>query len=217
MAKLFKKKQKKSRKKFPLLVIIPIASAIFVFGLFNYNQDPEHTSLVCKDCNVILISIDTLRADHLGTYGYYRNTSPNIDKLALKSILFESAISQETWTIPSHISIFTSLYPLSHKVLGLHDFLNTDVSTLPEILKSDGYATAAFTGRGLTIEPNIGLGRGFDVYKQINYSGAKPENLKNPLHIIWTNPTLSLNGFASITAKNSFCSFIHFLPMILMW
>ena len=64
--------------------------------------------------NIILISLDTLRADHLGTYGYHRNTSPFIDAFAKESIVFEHAVVQAPNTLPSHMSIMTSLYPSFH-------------------------------------------------------------------------------------------------------
>lgn len=173
-----RKKSGKDRKApknkfFPHMIII--IAAILVLAI-SYNK-PTHSDFVCKDCNVILISIDTLRADHLSTYGYYRNTSPKIDRFGSKSILFENAISQETWTIPSHISIFTSLYPLTHRV-GINNTLAENATTLTEVLKSEGYATAAFTAWGWAIAPTTGLGRGFDIYRQINYTNASLEKLK---------------------------------------
>lgn len=171
-----KGKQKAVKNK--LILIILIALIISVLSFYNFYEQGIKENLICKDCNVILISIDTLRADHLGVYGYHRNTSPNIDEFAKKSILFENAISQETWTVPSHISVFTSLYPLSHKVIGPQDTLNKFIITLPEILKSNGYTTVSFTGGAWTISPRSGLGKGFDVYEQINYSKTELKDLK---------------------------------------
>ena len=95
--------------------------------------------------NIILISIDDLRADHLGCYGYTRNTSPNIDSFARKSILFERCYVHEPWTLPSHMSMFTSLYPITHGVCGGNDGLNPAIVTLTEVLKDEGYMTMAFT------------------------------------------------------------------------
>ena len=66
-----------------------------------------------NDFNIVLITIDTLRADHLGCYGYHRNTSPNIDKVAERGIIFKNAIAPSSWTAPSMASIMTSLYPKS--------------------------------------------------------------------------------------------------------
>jgi len=103
---------------------------------------PQH-----QNTNVILISIDTLRYDHLGCYGYQRSTSSNIDKLAKQSVLFENFIVQAYLTPVSQMSIFTSQYP---RVNGLVSFESSrqDVSliTLPRILKYYGYTNAAFLG-----------------------------------------------------------------------
>ena len=70
----------------------------------------------CSDCNVLLISIDTLRADHLHAYGYGRDTSPNIDRFAREAVLFEQNINTGGGTLPVHTSMFTSLPPLVHGV-----------------------------------------------------------------------------------------------------
>ena len=67
-----------------------------------------------RPLNVLVIAIDTLRADHLGCYGYKRSTSPMIDALASRGVLVERAVSQAPWTLPSFASIFTSLYPSQH-------------------------------------------------------------------------------------------------------
>ena len=74
-----------------------------------------------KDFNIVLITIDTLRADHLSCYGYNRNTSPNIDNIAEQGTIFANAIAPSSWTAPSMVSLFTSVYPLSHGVI--HGFV----------------------------------------------------------------------------------------------
>jgi hypothetical protein len=128
--------------------------------------------------NVVLVSIDTLRADRLGCYGYNRRpTSPVIDSLAEESVLFENYIASAPWTTPSHLSLFTSLYPSSHGVMtsftemwdGL-EFGGTSYHKLPgsrvtlaEALAEKGFATAAFTGGG-PMDPAIGFDQGFEVY-----------------------------------------------------
>jgi arylsulfatase A-like enzyme len=94
---------------------------------------------------IFLITIDTLRADHLGCYGYPRNTSPFIDSLARQGVLFEKAISQSATTCPSHASIFTGLYPSQHRVVGNGFVLDDSTTTLAEILQKQRFTTAAFT------------------------------------------------------------------------
>ncbi len=89
---------------------------LFVLLLLSSCSENETVSYKCPDCNIILISIDTLRADHLGCYGYYRNTSPFIDSIAKQGIIFTKHISQAPYTSPSHMSMFTSLYPSQHLI-----------------------------------------------------------------------------------------------------
>jgi len=96
--------------------------------------------------NVIFISVDTLRADHLGLYGYSRDTSPNLDRLAKEAVTFDRAQAPRGLTWPSLVSMLTSLYPKSSNVRRNGDLLSEEVLTLADILKGKGYATAAFFG-----------------------------------------------------------------------
>lgn len=112
---------------------------------------------------VIIIDIDTLRADHLGCYGYERDTSPNIDALSTEGVLFEWAFSQAPNTPPSQASIFTSLYPSTHGRIRDEEVLPDSVITLAELFKDAGYATGAFVDGGL-MAAEFGLGQGFDIY-----------------------------------------------------
>jgi tetratricopeptide (TPR) repeat protein len=114
--------------------------------------------------NIILITIDTLRADHLGCYGYKQNTSPNIDRLASRGLIFRNAFATAPITLPSHASILTGLYPAHH---GLHDnafFQTPSMWNLPEALKNAGYKTAAFVS-GAPLISKYGLNHGFDLYQ----------------------------------------------------
>jgi len=119
--------------------------------------------------NLLLVSIDTLRADHLSAYGYALPTSPTIDaRLAGEGVTFTDVYSQSPKTTPSHMTLLTSLYPSVHGVELWQNgkpahVLNPAVHTLAEILKNAGYATAAFTG-GAQIDPVRGFDQGFDLY-----------------------------------------------------
>lgn len=119
--------------------------------------------------NVILISLDTLRADHLHYMGYKRQTSPNIDEFMENGCSFSKAISQAPWTTPSHFSIFTSTYPRVHKgnqpIQILIRRWNKKLPTIASILRENGYMTAAFTGRG-SISASFGFYKGFDFYNE---------------------------------------------------
>lgn len=111
--------------------------------------------------NIILISVDTLRADHLGCYGYKKNTSPHIDKFSKESILFKQNIAHAPTTLPSHASIFTSLIPSHHG--SFHTPLSEDVLTMAEILKLQGYKTVSFNDGGY-VSAKFGFDQGFDLY-----------------------------------------------------
>ncbi|MCP5041994.1 MAG: sulfatase-like hydrolase/transferase [bacterium] len=121
----------------------------------------------CKDererPNVVLISIDTLRADHLGVYGHGRETSPTIDALAAQAVRFEQAIAQAGWTLPSHMSLMTSLYPGTHGVTT-KTALASDVTTLAESLNAAGYRTAAFVS-WVFLDKKFGFGQGFEQFR----------------------------------------------------
>jgi len=145
-----------------IIVVIIILLTFLLFIIITGFRNDETLDYKCPDCNVVLISIDTLRADHLGCYEYDRNTSPNIDKIANEGILFENHISQAPWTVPSHASMFTSLYPFP---LGLKNPVKLDNEhiTLAEIMKDNGYTTIAFTDGGHMID-EFGFDQGFDVF-----------------------------------------------------
>jgi arylsulfatase A-like enzyme len=125
------------------------------------------TRRIQSDPNVVIIAADALRADHLSCYGYERQTSPNIDQFAGESVLFQSAISQASWTLPSFISLFTSLEPSFHGILSGNARLHSSVKTLPKILQKNGYLTAASVDNP-HLFPAIGLAEGFDLYSYRN-------------------------------------------------
>lgn len=113
--------------------------------------------------NVLLITIESLRAKHLGCYGYPRDTTPNIDALASEATLFEDAQSVTSWTLTAHASLFTGLYPSAHHVTRPKDRLNDTYRTLAEILSERGYQTAAVVS-GPYLRKAHNLTQGFDYY-----------------------------------------------------
>jgi arylsulfatase A-like enzyme len=129
---------------------------------------PVLVSKFSSRSNLILISLDTLRADHLGCYGYRRDTSPNMDKLAREGILFENAFAQSPWTLPSHMSLFTGLYPLRHRVRSDGDRLSPQIPMLAQLLQQQNYQTVAFTD-GAYMTPDFGFHKGFLKF-QVNHS-----------------------------------------------
>jgi len=114
--------------------------------------------------NVVLITIDTLRADHLGCYGYKQIRTPNIDGLAADGTRFERAFSLVPVTLPSHTTMLTGTYPMRS---GMHDFsankLNPEQPTLASVLKQAGYATGAVVAAAV-LDSRFGLNHGFDFY-----------------------------------------------------
>src|SRR4249919_551082 len=95
--------------------------------------------------NLVLVTIDTLRADRLGCYGYSKIETPNLDKLAQSGTLFENAVTHAPLTTPSHASMFTGTYPTVHKVRDTGGFvLQEQNTTLAEVLQQQGWDTAAF-------------------------------------------------------------------------
>jgi len=113
--------------------------------------------------NVLLLVVDALRFDHVGAYGYERDTTPTIDKLAGESVLFTRAYSPGNSTRSSVPAMLTSLYPAATGVERHEDVLHSAVPTLAEALARAGYATAAFVTNP-SLRPEVGFGRGFDVY-----------------------------------------------------
>jgi arylsulfatase A-like enzyme/Tfp pilus assembly protein PilF len=114
--------------------------------------------------NILLITLDTTRADHIGAYGDRRARTPNLDRLAADGVLFERAISAAPLTLPAHVSLFTGLYPFAHGVRNNGNFtLGDRVPTLTSALRGAGYRTAAFVS-AFVLDHRYGLGAGFDRY-----------------------------------------------------
>jgi len=111
--------------------------------------------------NVVLIIGDALRADHLSGFGYPRETSPNIDKMIQQGTAFENAVAPSSWTLPSHASLFTGLYPFQHGGVDDYNYKAKDF-TIGEKLQSLGYRTGAFSANRTFFTKRWGFDRGFD-------------------------------------------------------
>ncbi|MFQ5668421.1 MAG: sulfatase-like hydrolase/transferase, partial [Candidatus Binatia bacterium] len=148
--------------------------------------------------NVVLITLDTTRLDHLGVYGYQRPVSPEIDRFAREAVVYRRAWATAPWTLPSHASIFTGLYPTTHgarmnEKAGESMFgnrvtrLGESIVTLAELLRAAGYATAAFAG-GPWLSPEFGLLQGYSVqHAGLPAGGRLLEHTPNPKNI-WEMP-----------------------------
>ena len=123
--------------------------------------------------NVVLISIDSLRADHLGIYGYEAPTSPFLDHLGRTGLVFERAYSTTSWTLPSHTAMLTGLDDLTHGVTDHTRRVPSQLTTLPERLSASGIETVGFFS-GPYLHPSFGIAQGFDRY--VNCSSSLPRD-----------------------------------------
>jgi arylsulfatase A-like enzyme len=129
-----------------------------------YAGSPADAAREPSPPNIILISIDTLRADHLGTYGYPLDTSPNIDAFAETAVVFENAMSPSPWTLPAHAAMMTGLDPTQQTGSDEHFYrLGDGLDMIAEIAARNGYVTAGFTD-GVLVGGDIGFAQGFDRY-----------------------------------------------------
>jgi len=174
----------KKYRRITMRTVILIFFLIIIYFIFFINQK--------NDFNIVLITIDTLRADHLPCYGYMRNTSPTIEKIAKTGIIFKNVIAPSSWTAPSMASLFTSVYPINHGVI--HGFVKDDqvykqevfsdeLTTLAEILKTQGYTTFGVASNHHLSE-RFGFARGFDHFKYLPNLTA--EHVNNVL-FSWKN------------------------------
>lgn len=147
-------------------LILSLSVCVLLLGalLFFVNRKDGNGS---AHPNIILISIDTLRVDHISGYGYESQTTPFLDSLIRRGTSFSNAISPAPWTLPAHLSLFTSLYPHTHGVVNDQLALDDDVITLPMLLQRAGYRTGGFASC-LYLFPGYGFDRGFDHYIERN-------------------------------------------------
>jgi arylsulfatase A-like enzyme len=124
--------------------------------------------------NVLLISIDSLRADHLGCYGYRRDTSPSIDRLAREGALFRTVVSPTSWTLPAHLTLLTAQPPPHHGVTGDMQRLRPEAILLSETLWEAGYATAGFVSAPY-LDAAYGYSQGFDHYDDYSVANRSDE------------------------------------------
>jgi arylsulfatase A-like enzyme/Flp pilus assembly protein TadD len=125
---------------------------------------PPVVSGVCSRCNVLLLTIDTLRSDRVGAFGSTRGLTPTLDRLAAEGLRLTRAYASAPLTLPSHVSIMTAASPPVHGVRNNSLFrLGSGVPTLAGVLEQNGYRTGAFVG-AFVLDARFGLNRGFDVY-----------------------------------------------------
>jgi arylsulfatase A-like enzyme/predicted Zn-dependent protease len=163
-----RKKTRKEKKFSSLKIIIPLALIFivgFVFIYFFLLKRPSFVSFKQgKEFNVILITVDTLRADHIHCYGFAEIETPFMDLFARRGVKFDKCISQTPLTLPSHTTIMTGTLPLFNGVRDNGGFLvPQELATLAELFKDKGYQTAAFVA-AYVVDSKWGLNQGFDYY-----------------------------------------------------
>lgn len=147
---------------------VPILAVLGLFFLYNKNKPP------CPNCNVILVSLDTLSALHLPCYGYSLNTAPNLCHFAEENVFFLNSYSQSPNTLNSHFSLFTSLYPHTHHMTEIYGApLNKNIPTLAEMFKNNGYQTSY---NGPINDPYLPLDRGIARGFNTIYENTQPED-----------------------------------------
>lgn len=150
------------KKKHWLIIFLAVVFVcIVVAGLILVKKEEK------KDFNIILISIDTLRADHLGCYKYERNTSPAVDEFREDAVLFRRCTAQSTSTLASHASMFTSLIPSHHRAYFTRSQpLPDNLQTMAEFLRQENYRTISFNDGG-QISAKFGMDQGFEIYESL--------------------------------------------------
>lgn len=192
-------------KKLSILLFIVFSSVVGFWYVFQNREVKESgNDINCKGCNLIMISLSNVSAEHMSMYGYERITTPALDRWAKDAIVFKNAFTQTSWTLPVATSLFTSLYPYSHKIMDRYvdNVLDRKIQTLPEILRDQGYKTAAFVG-GLDYNNKFGHMRGFEDFWEaadsrtaITFAGFKP-TLDKAL------------GWLAKNSKEKFFLFVH--------
>lgn len=173
-----------------IIIIALVAGGVYVYP-----------AVFPKKYNLIIVSFDGLQAKHLHEYGYPLSTTPNLDKFLDSSYLFTKAVSPAPWTVPAHMSIFTSMYPSEHKVLNKFSDFNTQTGkgvianlkalspnavTLADILKKNGYVTGGFTGDS-GVGAQFGFKQGFDTYFDGPVFGGFDVSIPKALEWLETN------------------------------
>lgn len=173
-------------------------AGVFLVGALLHSPHSEAADSTPARPNILLVMVDALRADHLGCYGYERDTTPFIDQLAATGMRFAEATSSSSWTTPSVMTTMTSLLPRQHTVITTKRTLPPHITTLALELKKRGYHTVA-----VTVNPcasaKLGFGRGFDVFDdftillnvELNVFDALGTAEKKSIHRIPTSRKIS--------------------------
>ena len=162
--------------------LVPVVIAVGLTQLAPWLREQHQTAALPNAPpgapNVLVIVIDTLRADHVSSYGYPRQTTPTIDAMAQQGARFANAIAPSSWSLPSHASLLTGRFPHEHRLqnvqpqpwLGWAASAMSGFPTLGEAMQARGYRTAAFSANRVYFTESVGLGRGFLHFEDYFYS-----------------------------------------------
>jgi len=192
-----------------LWICITVAVCLSTLPAYSKDSSPPAPE---KPPSIILISIDTLRADHLSSYGYSAIATPHIDALAKGGTLFSEAGSQVPLTFPSHVSLFTSTYPFFNGIEDNAETLGLNALTLAALLKSHGYRTAAVVG-GYVMDHRFGLNRGFDMYDSRFNQPSNEESPTGEIKRLGADVVSIATKWLNANSNSTFFLFIHFYDL----
>jgi arylsulfatase A-like enzyme/Flp pilus assembly protein TadD len=205
----FKNKNEKKRKKI-LLSFILISPVFSICSFYLFCKSPVKKN---HDANVLIITLDTTRADRIGVYGYEPARTPNIDAIAREGVRFENAYTPVPLTLPSHCSLFTGTIPLYHTVRNNGRYrLPEQADTLAEILKRRGFVTAAFVS-SFTVDSRFGLDQGFDTYNDnlpVKKGLVKTYHSERPAALVFEDFACWFKTHSSKNKNKTFFAWVHF-------
>jgi arylsulfatase A-like enzyme/Tfp pilus assembly protein PilF len=199
--------KKPDRKKLFLIASVVLALAAVILVIF-FIPIPRKKIIKDSGLNVLLVTLDTTRADRLGCYGYLGAKTPNIDFLCQNGVQFLNAYCSVPLTCPSHCSILTGTYPTYHRVRNNGTYyLSPEIQTLAEVLKRNGLKTAAFVS-SFTVDSRFGLDQGFDTYDDqitpnLAYKGLNSERKADAVYS-------SFSRWLDENSASHFFSWVHF-------
>ncbi|HEC32724.1 MAG TPA: DUF4976 domain-containing protein [Candidatus Kaiserbacteria bacterium] len=196
----------KKDNKIKIFIVLSFVLIVVVISFIYYILVPKRVGagLSCNNCNLVIIAITNVSAGHMSSYGYERNTTPNIDRFSKNAFLFENAFAHTSWTLPSASSVFTSQYPYTNGIFDRKRSKLLTASTLAEILKSSGFKTAAFTGGG-DYNRVYGLSKGFDMYVDSDYFATIKDRI--PLAENWLKDNSKGKFFLYLQGFNTHCPY----------
>jgi len=181
---------------------------VVCFGALFVGAGNALTAATGKPLSIFLISVDTLRADHLSCYGYRRVATPHLDALARGGTLFSAVSSQVPLTFPSHVSLFTSTYPFFNGIEDNGETLRPNALTLATILKAHSYRTGAVVG-GFVLDRRFGLDQGFDTYDSTFDLHRQADSDTGDVKRLGAEVVATANKWLDANSGSPFFLFVH--------